>query len=167
MFTYRLGSIGVASTALYSVDRSLFRFAAKGATDRALARLHATIALDERGRPVEAGQDRRPRPAGAPAQADRQPLNVRLDDRRAHPERGSAAVDDTAIQGTATFPGGTVDPGEEGARPTALLPMTQLLRISAYWLGLTAIDAAVGLFITNRLEFDKLVPTGTWARRCS
>ena len=28
----------------------------------------------------------------------------------------------------------------------------------AYWLGLTAIDAAVGLFITNRLEFDGLVP---------
>jgi len=47
---------------------------------------------------------------------------------------------------------------EEGARPTALLPMTQLLRISAYWLGLTAIDAAVGLFITNRVEFDSLVP---------
>ena len=52
---------------------------------------------------------------------------------------------------------GEADP-EEGARPTQLLPMTQLLRISAYWLGLTAIDAAVGLFITNRLEFDKLVP---------
>ena len=68
-------------------------------------------------------------------------------------------MDDTATMGTAPQ---TVaaDPGEEGARPTALLPMTQLLRISAYWLGLTAIDAAVGLFITNRLEFDKLVPTG-------
>jgi len=47
---------------------------------------------------------------------------------------------------------------EAGARPTALLPLTQLLRISAYWLGLTAIDAAVGLFITNRVEFDGLVP---------
>jgi MFS family permease len=47
----------------------------------------------------------------------------------------------------------------EGARPTALLPVTQLVRISLYWLGLTAIDAAVGLFITNRLEFDHLVPT--------
>ena len=32
------------------------------------------------------------------------------------------------------------------------------MRISAYWLGLTAIDAAVGLFVTNRLEFDGLVP---------
>ena len=67
------------------------------------------------------------------------------------------------MDGTATIAtaqqGGTADPGEEGARPTALLPMTQLLRISAYWLGLTAIDAAVGLFITNRLEFDHLVPT--------
>jgi MFS family permease len=67
-------------------------------------------------------------------------------------------VDGTATIATAQQ-GGTADPGEESARPTALLPMTQLLRISAYWLGLTAIDAAVGLFITNRLEFDKLVPT--------
>ncbi len=48
---------------------------------------------------------------------------------------------------------------QQGQRPTALLPVPQLVRISAYWLGLTAIDAAVGLFITNRLEFDKLVPT--------
>ena len=67
-------------------------------------------------------------------------------------------MDDTATIGLAPPPV-TSDPREEGARPTALLPMTQLLRISAYWLGLTAIDAAVGLFITNRLEFDKLVPT--------
>lgn len=54
VFTFRLGRIGLASTAIYSVDRSLFRFAARGATDRALARLHSTIALDERGRPIEA-----------------------------------------------------------------------------------------------------------------
>jgi hypothetical protein len=61
VFTFRLGRIGVASTAIYSVDRSLFRYAARGATDRALARLHSTIALDERGRPVEAGAGRRAR----------------------------------------------------------------------------------------------------------
>jgi MFS family permease len=73
-------------------------------------------------------------------------------------------MDDTATIGATKLPGGAADPGEEGARPTALLPMTQLLRISAYWLGLTAIDAAVGLFITNRLEFDKLVPTGDVGR---
>lgn len=59
VFTFRLGPIGVASTALYSVDRSLFRYAAKGATDRALARLHASIALDERGSPIVAGPGRR------------------------------------------------------------------------------------------------------------
>jgi MFS family permease len=47
---------------------------------------------------------------------------------------------------------------EPGARPTQLLPLTHLLRISLYWLGMTAVDAAVGLFITNRLEFDHLVP---------
>jgi hypothetical protein len=61
VFTFRLGRIGLASTAIYSVDRSLFRYAARGATDRALARLHCTIALDERGRPVEAGPGRRGR----------------------------------------------------------------------------------------------------------
>jgi hypothetical protein len=59
VFTFRLGRIGLASTAIYSVDRSLFRYAARGATDRALVRLHSTIALDERGRPIEAGPGRR------------------------------------------------------------------------------------------------------------
>jgi MFS family permease len=68
-------------------------------------------------------------------------------------------VDDAATRAIPATgdPARDADP-EAGARPTALLPLTQLLRISAYWLGLTAIDAAVGLFITNRLEFDHLVP---------
>ena len=48
---------------------------------------------------------------------------------------------------------------DAGARPTALLPVSHLLRISAYWLGLTAIDAAVTQFNINRLEFDHWVPT--------
>lgn len=55
VFAYRLGEIGLASTGLYSLDRSLFRVAAKGATDRHLVRLHHTIALDERGQPKDAG----------------------------------------------------------------------------------------------------------------
>jgi MFS family permease len=38
-------------------------------------------------------------------------------------------------------------------RPTTRLPMGHLIRISLYWLGLTAIDGAVGLFIQNRLNF--------------
>jgi glutamine phosphoribosylpyrophosphate amidotransferase len=60
VFAFRLGRIGVASTALYSIDRSLFRFAATGATHRRLARLHTTVALDERGNPIDAGPARRP-----------------------------------------------------------------------------------------------------------
>jgi MFS family permease len=69
---------------------------------------------------------------------------------------GETGVEATAA--TTTEPGDLDLDEERGLRPTELLPMSQLARISAYWLGLTAIDAAVGLFITNRLEFGKLVP---------
>jgi hypothetical protein len=70
-----------------------------------------------------------------------------------------------AIAGPAE-PGPNVHEPEEGARPTVLLPFTHLIRISLYWLGLTAIDSAVGLVIQNRIQFDRtLVPdpytTGT------
>src|SRR5258708_32919698 len=41
-----------------------------------------------------------------------------------------------------------------GARPAASLPIGHLVRISLYWLGLTAIDGAVGLFVQNRLNYD-------------
>ncbi len=68
---------------------------------------------------------------------------------------------------TATTPAGATDapdaPVEAGARPTVLLPFTQLARISAYWLGLTAIDAAVGLYIGFQLAFTDIrgdVPLG-------
>jgi MFS family permease len=43
------------------------------------------------------------------------------------------------------------------SRPTALLPVGQLARLSAYWLGLTAIDAAVTQFTANRLTFHDFV----------
>lgn len=49
VFTFRLGRIGIASTAIYSVDRSLFRFAARGATNRRLVRLQTTVTLDGNG----------------------------------------------------------------------------------------------------------------------
>ncbi|HTC86002.1 MAG TPA: hypothetical protein VK656_04830 [Candidatus Acidoferrum sp.] len=45
VFTFRLGEIRVASTGLYSLDRSLFRFAAKGATDRRLVPQHTTVSF--------------------------------------------------------------------------------------------------------------------------
>jgi glutamine phosphoribosylpyrophosphate amidotransferase len=49
VFSFRLGRIGVASTGIYSLDRSLFRYAAPGATDRQLIRVGATVTLDPRG----------------------------------------------------------------------------------------------------------------------
>jgi glutamine phosphoribosylpyrophosphate amidotransferase len=52
LFTFRLGRIGLASTAIYSVDRSVFRYAARGATDRRLVRLHTTVTLDDDGQPT-------------------------------------------------------------------------------------------------------------------
>jgi len=48
VFTFRLGRIRVASTSLYSIDRSLFQLAATGATERRLVRpgLAVTLAAD-------------------------------------------------------------------------------------------------------------------------
>lgn len=51
VFTFRLGRIGIASTALYSIDRSLFRLAATGARDRRLVRSGIAVTLDETGTP--------------------------------------------------------------------------------------------------------------------
>jgi len=51
VFTFRLGRIGLASTGIYSLDRSLFRFVAPAATDRRLVRLRSTVMLDASGRP--------------------------------------------------------------------------------------------------------------------
>lgn len=45
-------------------------------------------------------------------------------------------------------------PVARGERPTATLPLTHLVRLSAYWLGLTAIDSAVGLVVQNRILFE-------------
>jgi MFS family permease len=69
-------------------------------------------------------------------------------------------VDDTATLATA-IPA-EPDP-EEGARPTALLPFSNLIRISLYWLGLTAIDAAVSQYISFRLAYSDIrgdIPIG-------
>jgi glutamine phosphoribosylpyrophosphate amidotransferase len=51
VFTFRLGRIGFASTGIYSLDRSVFRYVASGATERRLVRLRETVALDRDGRP--------------------------------------------------------------------------------------------------------------------
>jgi glutamine phosphoribosylpyrophosphate amidotransferase len=50
VFAFRLGRIGLASTGIYSLDRSLFRFVAPAAKDRRLIRMRSTVALDDHGR---------------------------------------------------------------------------------------------------------------------
>jgi hypothetical protein len=52
VFTFRLGRIGVAGTAIYSLDRSVFRFVAPGATDRRIVPIRTTASLDREGRPI-------------------------------------------------------------------------------------------------------------------
>jgi hypothetical protein len=52
MFTFRLGAIGLASTGIYSLDRSLFRYVTPAATDRRLVPPRSTIALDRDGAPT-------------------------------------------------------------------------------------------------------------------
>jgi glutamine phosphoribosylpyrophosphate amidotransferase len=49
VFTFRLGRIGVASTALYSIDRSLFQLAVPGARDRRVVRPGLAVTLSPDG----------------------------------------------------------------------------------------------------------------------
>ena len=61
-----------------------------------------------------------------------------------------------------TVPTGSM--ADAGARPTTKLPMLALIRISAFWLGLTSIDAVVNAAVQSRLKFDHLVEAGTEGR---
>ena len=54
VFTFRFGPIGIAATGLYSLDRSLFRFAAPTATDRRLIRVGGTVSLGRDGEAMTA-----------------------------------------------------------------------------------------------------------------
>jgi glutamine amidotransferase-like protein len=49
VFSFQLGRIGVVSTGIYSLDRSLFRFVAPSATARRVVPLHTTVTLDSSG----------------------------------------------------------------------------------------------------------------------
>jgi hypothetical protein len=52
VFAFRLGRIGIVSTGIYSLDRSIFRFVATGATDRRLVRPGTLAALGRNGSPI-------------------------------------------------------------------------------------------------------------------
>lgn len=49
VFTFRLGRIGLACTGIYSLDSSLFRLVAPGATRRRLIRVGGAVVLDSAG----------------------------------------------------------------------------------------------------------------------
>jgi len=49
VFAFRLGRIGLVSTAIYSIDRSLFTLVGPGATERHLVREGTTASLDAAG----------------------------------------------------------------------------------------------------------------------
>jgi glutamine phosphoribosylpyrophosphate amidotransferase len=49
VFTFRLGRIGIASTGIYSLDRSMFRYVAPDATERRLVRLGSAVVLARNG----------------------------------------------------------------------------------------------------------------------
>jgi len=52
VFAFRLGRIEIASTGIYSLDRSLFKFVAPGATDRRLVSRRTTVTLESGGIPI-------------------------------------------------------------------------------------------------------------------
>lgn len=54
VFSFRLGGIGIVSTGIYSLDRSLFRFVAPGATERRLVPKRSVVTLEPDGRPLTA-----------------------------------------------------------------------------------------------------------------
>jgi hypothetical protein len=54
IFTFALGRIGLASTGIYSIDRSIFKLVAPDATRRHLVRQRATFSLDRDGMPLSA-----------------------------------------------------------------------------------------------------------------
>lgn len=51
------------------------------------------------------------------------------------------------------------DPRADDFRPTALLPLSQLLRLSVYWLGLIAVINGIGVILQERIK--DLVPDPT------
>lgn len=52
VFAFRLGRLGLASTGIYSLDRSVFRYVAPSATDRRLVRARSVVTLDPLGTPI-------------------------------------------------------------------------------------------------------------------
>ena len=50
---------------------------------------------------------------------------------------------------------------DANGRPTRLLPLAQLIRISAYWLGISTVWSGILDIVNGRLQFTHLVPKGS------
>jgi MFS family permease len=57
--------------------------------------------------------------------------------------------------------GGVTNGDTSDARPSATLPRLQLVRLSLYWLGLTAVMGGISGILGGRLQYEGLVPAGT------
>jgi MFS family permease len=55
----------------------------------------------------------------------------------------------------------SMEAASANARPTTDLPIGALIRISAFWLGLTSIDAVVNAAVQSRIKFEGLAVAGT------
>ena len=123
VFTFRLGRIGLASTGIYSLDRSLFRFVAPGATERRLVRQRIDRCLDRNGSAISSV-------LGCDGRADREGS-------ASHERWGALLM--------------TARPTRPSVRPADRAPAAaHLLRLSLYWLGLIAIVARLGRILQER-----------------
>ena len=59
---------------------------------------------------------------------------------------------------------GGAGPVADDGRPTETLPLSQLLRMTLYWFGLSSVFIAVDTILGGRLEYQGLVPAGEEGR---
>jgi MFS family permease len=83
---------------------------------------------------------------------------VRSDNRRRSPVLDAAhgiesIVDEVPMASVATH--------DADGRPTKPLPLTHLIRISMYWLGISAVWSGILDIVNNRLQYTGLVPKGS------
>ena len=58
-------------------------------------------------------------------------------------------------------PQATLPTHDSDGRPTKVMPLAQLVRISMYWLGISAVWSGILDIVNNRLQYTHLVPKGS------
>ena len=121
------GRIGIVSTGIYSLDRSLFRFVAPEATDAAPRPPGTTVSLDRNGNADADVVDSPRRGGDATAHGGRDPMTDAAP--RRHAERRRRRPPDRRSCSNA-----------------------ELLRLSVYWLGLVAVFVGIGVILQERIK---------------